>query len=165
MARSTVWRRWYEPYTDGGTPSPEHATKCCVLSAGETITRVRFGWQAQHVAQFPSEAVGVSLVVGLVVVPGLNPSLEDVPYPVSSPTADWFFLEDANFYPYNVAYTEGVINELDVAPGDGRQRDAKAMRRVSVDSSVWLTADVGTGYESQGTFYFSSSGSCLVTEV
>lgn len=164
MARPTVWRRWYEVFTDGATTSPEHATKVCNLLEGETITRVRFGWQAQHVAQFPSEAVGIYIVVGLIVVPGLNPSLGDVPYPVDQPNADWFFIEDATFYPFNVAYEDGTINEIDIAPHNDQPRDAKAMRRATEDSSVWLTADVGTGFEGQGTFYFSSSGSALVTE-
>jgi len=165
MARPTVWRRWQEAYADAATASGTHSIRLCSLLEGETLTRVRFAWQAQHVATFPSEAVGISIGVGIVVVPGLAPSPTLIPYLFDDPTADWLFVEDANFYPYNVAYEEGTINELDIAPASGTQRDGRAQRRATEDSSVYLTAQIPGGFATQAAFYFSASGSCLVIEV
>lgn len=160
MARATVWRRWSFTYIEG-VADYYHVVPLPSLAEGETLTRVRFHWQCQHVSEFPADAVGIPLGVGIIL--GAADAVTAPASPLTDPDADWLWWEAPLGTPYNVSYTSGEINEIDLWPPDQLERDVRSQRVAAAGgSTVWLVFEAPSEYSSQDVFYASASGSSLV---
>nr|CRY95830.1 hypothetical protein [uncultured prokaryote] len=159
MARATEWRRWYGEYVDDALA---HIIKFQMPSftSGETLTRVRYHWQAQHPSLgVAAEAPGIIIGVGIIDVPS-GTAKADVPSPLSYPDVEWIAYEHTSFLPYTVISPDTYIAyELDLAPVQGGERDSRAQRvGGALGRDMWLCAEVD---QDQGVFYLSCGGSSL----
>ena len=163
MARPVQYFRGSANYVNGGTASTSQQVNLGSIPTGYTVTRLRWRWQAQRVINIAAaEAVGVALHVGVILLPATTDP-GSVPNAYLNPDADWMSYEVDFFTPYRVENPDGTTFELDIAPGLDYERDDKAMRLATVDSTLWLSAAVDPAYNAQAAFYFSLGGSILVT--
>lgn len=160
MPRATEWRRGAVAYVEDTADFERHQLLCS-LAEGETLTRVRFRYQLQHVAQFPADALGIPAAVGITLSGAA--AVEPPIFPLTTPDGDWLWWEGSFPLPSNVAYEDGTINELDVWPSDAHERDGRAQRVADVGGSkVWWVAEAPADLAVQDTFYASVSWSVLV---
>jgi hypothetical protein len=163
VARATEWRRFIDEYDDSAAAINWHKYQLPSLSEGETFTRLRMTWQAQHVAPGPGDAAGMVVVLGVIVVPAGTGS-GGLFGPATSIDQDFVWWESGIFQSMLVSDTMGVTQELDVYPVGDCLRDVKAMRKADIGGSeVWLQTENTSLAPSQTTHYLTVSGSMLVT--
>ena len=158
MARVTEWRRWNIEFPGPTLEGSLHQVKLFTLAEGETLTRTRYRWSAQHTPTTAAEAVGFPVGVGIIAVPaGTLPG--NVPGPLTSFDADWVGWEISFFYPFPVDLA-ATPTEVDMAPLDATERDTKAQRLAPAGGlDVWVCSETDSA---QSTHYLTAGGSCLV---
>lgn len=161
MARPTEWRRTFANYIED-VADYFHAVKLGDLLEGETLTRVRWRYQCQHViGTAGAESVGITLGAGII----LGPTGTSSPpaNPLTDPNADWLWWEASFALPHRVQNDDGTTFELDVWPSDPGERDVKAQRAAATGgSSVWIVFEAPSEFSAQDVFYASYSASWLV---
>lgn len=164
MARPVFWQRGSQAFISGGAAQNRHTLYVMTLTAGQTLTRVRFRYQAQHVISVAAtECVGVPLCLGIILVDaGTSPAA--VPSPFASPDADWFYFEHEFMLPYRVQNPDETTFEMDIAPSDPTERDGQAQRLAVTDQDMYVCAAMDPAIFPDPIFYFSIGGSILIRE-
>ena len=159
MARATEWRRGYVEF-EGDVLETGMTVQITSLGLGETLTRVRYSWQASATPEFGAEAVGIVVGVGIIALPPDTPP-EDMPGPLTDPDLDWIAYEHSFFSPHTVYNGDDPTPfELDLAPSNPGERDTKAQRLAGPDGQdIWLITQVDS---TQGLAFWSAGWSCLV---
>lgn len=162
MARELFWNRGVNEFING-SESNGHFWDAASFSDGDTLTRLRFHWQAFHSANsFTAEGVGFAVVLGAIVLPS---SVGTPPFPASDPTADWLWWETGFLVPRPV--WEGPSagsTEIDMAPSNpGFERDVKAQRKADpAGSTLWFVSENTTVSPTQSRHWLSVSFSAGV---
>jgi len=89
---------------EGASVANQHFYQLPSIAEGETITRIRFYYQAQHVAGNVGAAAGFLLPVGIIVVPA-GTSTGSLPYPYDDPDADWLWWSAEPFVPLSIQFS------------------------------------------------------------
>lgn len=155
-----VWRRACVEYIDNAAASNGHIWQGPILNPGETLTRLRFSWQATTEAPtYPSWSQNLACCMGAIVLPD-PATAADVPDPFLSPNEDWVWWEAGWFLSRAVKQggNPSVVQETDTAPPDGgRERDVRAQRKADPvnGSHIWFVSATGTSYPNQARHYLS----------
>lgn len=164
MARPVFWLRGSEAFVSGAAALNLHKLYVVTLTAGQTLTRVRFRWQAsKSVGVAASERIGVPLCFGIILVDAGTP-VGSVPSPFASPDADWLYFEHEFMRPYRVQNPDGTTFELDIAPSDPSERDGQAQRLAVTDQDMYVCAAMDPSIFPDPIFYFSIGGSILIRD-
>lgn len=164
MARPTHWQRGFVEGADGFSVANYHAAPLDVYEDGETITRVRFRYQAIHVPSIaPAEGSGLGVAIGLQLLDELEDPAQHL-FPADNPSQDWLWWEFPFFVPTSVEYQDGVLQELDQAPLYDSYRDCKTQRKVVGSQILWLVSQNSALAHSQTSHYLSVSYSTLVID-
>jgi len=162
VARPTEWRRFIGEYVESASVLNLHAYQLPSIDFGETFTRLRFVWQAQHVAPGPGDGAGLAVAAGLMMVEAGQP-ITDFDGPATGPDQDWVWWEAGLYQSMLVSDTMGVTQELDVYPVGDCIRDCKAQRKALADGSdFWFVTENTTLAQTQTAHYLSITGSMLV---
>lgn len=156
MARALRWDRANIEYANSVAYSNGFIIQAGFVNEGETATVAHLGWTAQHVADFPAEALGFSVAFGMIM--GEHDwDGSDVPNAWSEPSADWMYYEVGYYVPALVSSTSGEIAELDYAPANlGGRRTSRSQRRADTGgSNVWFSVSSSGLAPTQSRFYLS----------
>lgn len=164
MARPTHWQRGFVEGADSFSVANYHAAALDVYQDGETITRVRFRYQAIHVPSIaPAEGSGLGVAIGLQLLDeAVLP--ETTLFPADNPNDDWLWWEFPFFTPTSVEYQDGVLQELDAAPLYDIYRDCKTQRKVVGNQVLYLVSQTSALAPTQTRHYLSVSYSTLVID-
>jgi len=162
MARPTEWRRQIDEYANAVAKQNLHVVQWPSIDEGETIGRIRFGWQATHSTDQPFDAAGFVVVSGITVVPsGFDPG--ELPFPFSNPDADWMWWETGIFQTPSTSGSDPDFFEVDAYPVGEIQRDVKSQRKSDVGGSdvyfIVQSSDLSSG---QSDFYLTVGTSMLI---
>lgn len=162
MARATEWRRSFHEYANGATEISGHNVVLCELADGETLTRVRFQWQAQHASNFAAHGAGMMVAAGIITVPKLGGF--PIPEPILHRDDPWIWWNGSIFETV-VSFEDagGTITNLDCAPARVQEVDVRAQRTATPGGDfVYFLTGTSTLSPTQSTHYLSVSASCLV---
>jgi hypothetical protein len=162
MARAVEWRRYREEYTEAILKSNFHYVKIGSIAEGETLTRIRFTWQATHPAGTAADAAGFLVCQGILVVP--SGTLEAaLPEPFTDFDEPWVWWEGGIFQPLPTQDMGSGDTELDAYPVVDLQRDAKAQRVADAGGSdIWFITATSLLSPGQCDHYLTVACSILV---
>jgi len=162
VARATEWRRNIGEYTEGVLKANQHFYQMGSMDEGETLTRIRFNWQATHPSNTAADAAGFIVAQGILVVPSgtLQAALPDV---FDEPNEPYVWWEAGQFQPMFVGSPGDFTGELDVYPYGDLQRDCRAQRVADVGGSdIWFLTSTSPLSPGQCDHYLSLSASMLI---
>lgn len=166
MARTLRWDRANVEYADSVAYSNGFIIEAGFVNEGETVTTAHLTWYAQHVPTVPLEAVGFIVAFGMIM--GENGwTAANVPDPTDDPSADWMYYEAAPYVPTLGTDTSGVVQELDLAPGNPNiLRTSRSQRKAPVGgANVWFNVTTSALAPTQSRFYLTMAYSIGILEV
>jgi len=140
----------------------QHFYQLGTMDEGETLTRIRFCWQATHPSTTAADAAGFVVAQGILVVPSgtAEGSLPDV---FDEPNEPYVWWEAGIFQPMFVADNGSGDQELDVYPFGDLNRDARAQRVADTGGSdIWFLTSTSSLSPGQCDHYLSVSASMLI---
>jgi hypothetical protein len=162
VARAVEWRRNIGEYTEGVLKSNQHLYQLGSMDEGETLTRIRFTWQATHSTTTAADGLGFVIAQGILVVPSgtLEAALPDV---YDEPNEPYVWWEAGMFQPMLVGNGSSGPYEVDVYPFGDLQRDTRAQRVADVGGSdIWFLTSTSPLSPGQCDHYLSVSASMLI---
>lgn len=164
MARPGRWERFVGEYVNSATSLNHHEVLMATMEEGETLTRIRFQWQAQHAGEFAAHGTGFVVAAGIINLPltGGFP----VPDPAEFPNDPWIWW-NGSILQTTISFLgsdENVVN-IDSAPRAADEVDVRAQRSASpAGDGIYFSTGTTDLSPTQCDHYLSVTASMFILE-